>query len=614
MRVLALQVDAALEGWESVTWIAIDGEGLGRAPHRYVMMCRSDGSGDEDYIEDVNGLATATCLNWLLQLSRARHDQESTHICGYYLSYDWTMILKDLPNKTLYRLLRPELRSRQGDDGGGFSPVTWRGFRLHYLSRMMRISRGSRSVTVWDLGPYYQQPFVAALEQAGFAPPALIARMKAERGTWSEDDLDRMRDYCIEECRHLARLGELLERQHAAVGLHPRRWHGPGSTAAAVLDKYKVRDCLAKPPAEVEQAADRAYFGGRFEQALIGRVEGCIAYDVRSAYPAAARTLPCLAHGRWVRQRKLPSESDVAVIRYRVRNIGDRVWGPLPCRLDDGSIVWPRKSHTGWAWSSEFFAAADGWRGVEFLKEAWVLRRNCSCEPFAFVDELYAYRTSKPELKQVVKLELNSVYGKLAQTAGGGSKYSSRVWAGLITADCRAKMLRLISRHADESHVCAIATDGCYSTEVHGVPCERLGEWEAHEEGAMTFLRPGIYWSPDKVRARGVGRKQLKAQLAEAERAIAERAPVVHLGVTTVFGGAREMVWKTPSGLYRRGRGYGEWFDVPSKLSLKPQPKRDADWQPPIVDNIDSRGYLDTPRSRDSKMLEVIGRILDARL
>ena len=474
-----------------MTWLGIDGEGIGRAPHRYVLLAASDSSGTHDYVENVNGISTEVGLRFLLALARRFPD---SRLAGFYLSYDWTMLLRDVPNGALYRLLRPELRLRPRNEGAGFSPVYWRGFKLHYLSGMMRVTRGDESVTVWDVGKFYQSRFVAALEASGIAPSDLIQRMKEERGTWRESDLDRMRDYCLEECQALARLCELLETQHERIGLSLKSWHGPGSTASTLLSKNKVEKCHAKTPPHLENIVSRAFFGGRFEQAFIGSRAGVVSYDVRSAYPHAAASLPCLAHAKWRHRRRVPRDGALALVRFRIRDVGDRVWCPLPCRLEDGSIVWPRTGATGWAWSVEF-EAARAWRGVEYGGEHWELVRNCSCAPFAFVPALYRERLARPENKQVLKLALNSLYGKLAQSAGGGSRWSSRVWAGIITATCRARMLDLIAAHGDESNLCAIATDGAYSTEKLAVEGEGLGTWERGEKGFMTFVRPGIYWA-----------------------------------------------------------------------------------------------------------------------
>lgn len=586
-------------------WLGVDGEGIGRFPHRYVMLCLSSSDGrKQDYIEDVNGLSTDACLRFLLHYG-------AHTLAGYYLSYDWTKILSDLPMRDIYRLFRPEFRARPRTEGGGFTPVVWRDYKLHYLSGMVRIHRRDESVTVWDVGKYYQARFVIALETSGIAPPELIGRMKLERGTWDESDLDRMREYCLEECTYLARLVELLQRQHEAIGLNPKVWHGPGSTAGCLLKKRSIDDHLAKPADGVQFAAECAYFGGRFEHSLIGERSHVYAYDVRSAYPHAIRTeLPCLAHGRWVRQKRAPKDGDTALVRYRVRDIGDRVWGPLPCRLADGSIVWPRGGSTGWAWGREFQAASEYWTGVEYLRDAWVWKQECHCQPFTFIDELYQWRISRPENKQVVKLALNSMYGKIAQRIE--SRYSSRLWAGLITSTCRTRMLELIGRHADESKLLAIATDGAYSEERFDIGGSALGDWEVSDEGAMTFLRPGIYWSEEKVRARGVGRSHLTEQMAAAKQAIADRAPKLGMGTSIHFGNARQCVYRTPSGVYRRSKAYGEWVELPVSLSLAPEPKRDADWRPPMLDGVESAPYM--AGARDARMLQVLGSLLEGRL
>lgn len=616
-----------------MTWLGIDGEGIGRAPHRYVLLAASDARGTHDYVENANGIPTEVGLNFLLSLaSRFQTHAQDTRFAGFYLSYDWTMLLRDLPNRTLYKLLRPELRSRSRDEGGGFTPVHWRGFKLNFLAGKMRITRGEVSVNVWDVGKYYQSRFVDALEQSGLEASDLIRRMKEERGTWTESDFGRMRDYCLEECRALAKLCELLEKQHESIGLAPKSWHGPGSTASSLLSREKVERCHAKAPPAVEKLASCAFFGGRFEQAFIGSRVAVQSYDVRSAYPHAASSLPCLVHGKWVHRRRAPKDGSISLVRYRLTNIGDRVWGPLPCRLGDGSIVWPRQGSSGWVWNVEFDAARAAWKGVEYAGEHWELVRKCSCQPFAFVPGLYQARIARPENKQVLKLAMNSLYGKLAQSTGGGSRWSSRVWAGIITATTRARMLELITQHSDESHLCAIATDGAYSTERLNVAGDGLGGWEVAEKGYMTFVRPGIYWSHEDIlnwygtptlekravatkaiRSRGIGRSHLLHQIAATEACIARGDERAELGKTTQFGGARETVYRTPSNVVKRSPLYGEWYDMPARLSLAPGPKRDGNWNPPTLAGVESAPYVPS-RGVPAKLLRLLGSMLEGRI
>lgn len=596
-------------------WMGIDGEGHGRSPHRYVMLCAATAdfhSPDVDYVEDVNGLSTVACLSWLLRLPA------NARTCGYFLGYDWTKILVDIPNRDLYRLLRPELRALPASEGRGFSFVHFRGFRLHYLAGSMTVERGKRRRVVWDVSKYYQCSFVQAVEAAGVpGARAMVERMKAERGgeTWGRD-LDAMRAYCVEECRMLADLATRLEASHHAVGIRPPAWYGPGTSAAAVMRKRGVLDCRGDDlPPKVRDAAERAFFGGRFEHATLGRVEGVTGYDIVSAYPAQTERLPCLAHGRWRwRSVKAPPGDDVrtAVVRYHVPPGTFRgTWGALPCRLRSGSIVFGSGGWTGWTWLDEW-REAQHWGNPRYLG-AWEWMQRCDCAPFAYIRELFdARHNGSPEEKRIYKYVLNSTFGKLAQRVGN-PRFASVAWAGMITSGTRAELLRMMRRLGPES-VVGVATDGLFSTTDVECP-ERpdLGEWERKPHGAMWFVRPGIYWAEDDetVRARGLGRRQLAAQVEAVKAAIAAGDEWAQCGETTLFGGARECVRRSPSGVVKRSPLYGEWFKVPARVGLSPAPKRGPSWELLELGGVDSEPY--SHESESHHAMSAIAALLAAR-
>jgi len=518
-------------------------------------------------------------------------------VCGYYLGYDWTMMLRELPDRALYSLFRPELRVRET---GGFFPVEWRGYRLHYLAGMMRIGRrGQRhGTTVWDLGRFFQSPFVRALERWGIdAPVADIAEMKALRATFGAGDARRVRAYCLSECQALARLATALESVLSDVGIEPRRWHGPGSVASVLLDRWGARDARGTPPAGVREAAERAFFGGRFEQACVG-THDVYGADIASAYPYHARSLPCLAHGTWERvlDEGRADAASVALYRYAVTDVGERSWGPLPCRMPDGSILYPRGGWSGWAWASEYRAAQRGWSGVHWGGEAWVWHAGCDHQPFSGILPMYRERVKlgKDVRGLALKLGLNSCYGKLAQRIGT-PRYASTIWAGMITAGTRAQLLDLMIASGTEATV-AVATDGLY-TRARPQPGpaplapDTLGSWELDAREAMTFVRPGIYWSADKVRARGIGRSTVDMQRAAIGAAIERGDALVDLGTQTQFGGARATIIRTERGAIRRTAHYGQWYEAPARISLDPAPKRRADWSLYTLPGIESRAY-----------------------
>jgi len=576
------------------------------------MMASSEG----DVVARKGGLRTIDCLKFLLKLGT-----RDARIAGYYLSYDWTMILWDLPEASIYKLLRPELRARPKEEGGGFERVKWRGYRLHFLAGAMWISRGARKVTVWDLGKYYQGPFVGALKDWDLASDvrARIESMKSKRAEFRWRERKTILKYCLAECRALAELAECLEQAHIDAGIKPRAWHGPGSTAGALLQREGIKDKLGPPlHPEVRLAASIAYFGGRAEISCNGTIKRPVSeYDITSAYPRYARDLPCLVHGRWGKtsSERIAGKANIAI----VNGVIDRVrsdWGPLPIRLSNGTIVYPRGGASGYWYWGEWQQAQRFDARLKF-DHAYAYFTDCDCRPFAFIQQIYERRAivgKKTGEGRILKLAMNSVYGKLAQRIGP-AQYGSTVWAGMITSGTRAQLMSLMLRHKRLDSVLMLATDGLYSTEQIEIdPTPALGAWERvdHPEG-MTLFRPGIYTTPDGVlRARGIGRANLDAARALLLEGLASGADRVQLPPRTAFGGARLTVYRTVSGLHRSDR-YGQWYPIPTRLSLAPGPKRTHDWTPPRLKDVQSVPYR--PRKDDlMDALELLSSLTLAEL
>lgn len=603
-------------------WLGVDGEGVGRNPHRYVLLACSDG----DCIEDRNGLSTVECLEFLLDLGT-----RDVRVCGYGLSYDWTMILKDLTRKkagvdAIFRLFRPELRTRSG---AHFEYVRWGRYELHWLAGAMwlRDVDKRRRVTIWDVVKYYQCPFVDALREWKVRLDVVdrIEAMKHKRSDFKMSELAKIRRYCLDECEALSALSAENERAHIQADLKPRSWFGPGSTASVLLNRHEIREQRGPLHPLLNEPVARAFFGGWAEIAHHGHVMGPVfGYDLSSAYPAQITNLPCLMHGRWlkVKKERLIKGKDFAhaLVRGHIRDVGDVAWAPLPVRLKDGTILHPRSGASGWWWREEWLAAREGWEGLEF-EYAWCLQRECDCKPFSFVPEIFARRLAVGKETgegKVLKLGGNSIYGKLAQSIGK-AQFASRAWAGMITSGTRARVLRLMLRHKRLDSILMIATDGVFSTEKHDVDymVDRagnksgavvLGGWERKEHKTITLVQSGMYWVDDeKVRARGLGRKNLedlesKAVLMDA---LSEGVDVptgwekvklseVWLNERDRFGGARVSILPKSFDDLSQLRcfpHYGEWYAIPSKVSLEAWPKRAEGWKLRELDGVESAAY-----------------------
>jgi len=587
-------------------WIGLDGEGVGREPHRYTLLAWSDATGERSaHIHDARGLSTRRCIEFLLSIP------PEARIAGFYLHYDWTMILRDVANRALYELFRPELRARPKDEGGGFSPVKWRHYELDYLARRMRIRKRGKCIDVWDLGAFYQMPFVKMLETWNVGTQAerdLVTEMKEKRATFERETTEaQRREYCLLECKLLADAAEKLEVAHEKVGLPLRTFHGPGSTAGVALKRWGIKKKRGNIPRRVQDAALRAYFGGRFErrEQKVTPLPWGVAYDIISAYPAATLTLPCLEHARWhwTEKESVALAAEQACVKFSLeRTRNKRAWGPLPIRLANGNIVFPRSGARGWTWLEEYRVARK-WSQVRFLG-AWVLRRKCDCQPFAGTQELFDRRAEvgrKTGEGLTLKLCVNSLSGKLAQNSRN-APFHSRVWAGMITSDTRARILRVLVKH--DAHVLAIATDGILADKDLELECgEGLGDWERTEFENLVMVRPGIYWTTDpkskkkrvtvnSTKARGKPRKSVLRERKKILTAILRGDEQVTLKPIQQFGGAKACVYRTrEAGIYRRAARYGEWFEQPAKIGLEPGPKRAANWKLWELPGVESMPY-----------------------
>jgi hypothetical protein len=122
--------------------------------------------------------------------------------------------------------------------------------------------------------------------------------------------------------------------------------------------------------------------------------------------------------------------------------------------------------------------------------------------PFSWIGGEYAkrqaYKRDKDPREKILKLGLNSIYGRTAQQAGWkpGRKiptFHQLEWASLITAITRSKIWLAISDHLDS--IIAIETDGVYSTEALDVISgSDLGQWDTETIARLTYVQSGVYF------------------------------------------------------------------------------------------------------------------------
>jgi DNA polymerase type B, organellar and viral len=613
--------------------IGVDGEGQGRRPHQYNYLAAADefGTGKWSCVPAGERLTSQECLDFLCDLPRR------ALVFGYAFLYDLTKVLQDLPNRTLYRLFHEETRAVAVKSTNGkwritYRPVAWKHYRLNFMNRRFTVERHRpdcasleltitrrprcdcmhvRRVTVWDIFRFFGESFIQSLLKWSVADKARLeqmAAMKERRGQagWNELPAQTIRDYCNEECVYLAKLGRSLIDAHDEADLHLTQYYGAGSTASALLKKMDVLRFRGEFPIRMRKALACAFFGGRFENSVVGPVAGPVwNYDISSAYPYQATLLPCLACGVWeyvpegkTLERRI-KVSRLALIKWCIVRIqkyrqDTSAWGVFPVRAPDGTIAFPISGAGGWTWKDEFLTGRRFNPHVE-AKGAWVYDNDCEHKPFGSLPETYRERVrwGKDAKGIVLKLGPNSVYGKVAQSRGLNPPFQSWIWAGNITSGTRAQLLESLRCAKDPWNVLMFATDGVWSREPLQLPkpldtgtgdlAKPLGGWEEKSFGRGVFaVRPGIYFPLEptetelkEVRARGLGKRVLYDKWREIVAAYEAKAPSVELAGIDRFVGAKSAISVSQAGKsYKRSKNYGEWIDHKIKVSFKPAPKR----------------------------------------
>jgi len=650
-------------------FIGIDGEGKtdhhGPWPgkHRYTMLCASDEYGRQYIVENPKGLRTRQCLDFILSLPN-----KNAKIFAYSFSYDLAKILEDIDDQTLYRLVRPNLRRRINGKTKTIVPVYWPANKPQYSFNWIngrftvRKLEGTHvivdqktggptvaykwgpSAIINDIWKFFQGKFTKALEDWK-VPEGMtdderklalehMREMKDQRSNFDQLSNDDIKSYCFEECQYMAKLSRKLIDSHIEAGIPLKHYFGAGSSAEAMMLAMNIKQHIHKARAEnptpdsVEYAQRCAFFGGRFELGRIGPIRSRVyTYDISSAYPYQLIFLPCLIHGKWkhTTDHSQIVKTRAALIRYTLEEpIIKRLWAPFPFRLKNGSIAFPETSGGGWIWQDEYLKAIRLFDNIVF-HEAWLYHCDCDCQPFKDIPRYYAVRiqVGKEGPGIVIKLGINSNYGKTAQTIGGEpGEFQSWMWAGLITSGCRGQVIDAMINHQDLDNLLMVATDGIATLEpitlpipidtgTGWLPCpppdpkeliespyifqqtdqgwltnKPLGGWEEKiVPNGMFLARPGIYFplEPTKadikrIRARGLGRAAVWDNWQKIIDAYERKEPGIRIQNLSLFRGIKTSITRrgAPGAFtYHRKDDYGRWVSRPINMTFSPLPKRE---------------------------------------
>ena len=501
------------------SFIAWDGEGWTHETdnaHVYTMLCNSV---ETEPLINLRGIPTLECLDYLCTIGAQYPD--SVHV-AFGAGYDVNMMLADCSRAELERIHAGQwvvlgrkylvcYRQRKS-----FSVKRWPVWQINPdTGRRHKVK--TAGLVLWDVFGFFQSSFVEACEKYLGADHDGLTEVREQKQRRHDFDPSQILDilhYCQLECRLLVKLMETLRDYLETARLQIRRWDGAGACAAALLQREGILQHRGTIPPDVMRASQHAYAGGRMEVARFGNAHNTpiYHYDINSAYPAAMANVPSLAHGTWrhTTGSHNPNRTDSFAL-YRIRwRFNNASLYPFFWRAYDGSIFFPREG-CGIYWSPEVNAALEAMesgaiKGSIEILDGWEWISEDDVKPFAWIPTLYDQRREWKRAgigaEKVVKLAINSLYGKTAQHLGGTATDSPRYhrleWAGYVTSATRAKLYRAATPHIKSRSIIMTATDALYSTEPLDVPCSnKLGEWESHTHDGITVVQSGVYWTID---------------------------------------------------------------------------------------------------------------------
>lgn len=446
---------------------------------------------------------------------------------GYGFAYDQNMLIQTMPLKMKERLYHGEWVSWKHGDWTYKLKIEWR--KRFKLTRIRTNSGGERTtVYIDDIAAFFHSPFTKAYEKiVGKDADSVVVSGKANRGTNEWRDLPVIKQYWQAEIVALAELGTRFRDILYDAGFALSEFYGPGALANYLrrregLVTHEWGGKESNLPTGVHTAAKSAFYGGRFEQFLLGRIPGPVfSLDINSAYPYAFCSIPTLKKGGFWQHVTDFERGTFSV--YRIRYC-DSEWvnelhgnprrsplpHPFPYRNSDSEISYPALTE-GWYWEPEVSAGLDCFPGKVEIYEGWVWRPVEKEYPWKILmEDMFRQRLELKRSGQITemayKLGINSLYGKMAQRVGWNKEKKvppgshTLPIAGYVTSFCRAMITRVVKQIGVHSLV-AIETDGIYTTvnpahlELPTGIGDWLGQWELETYDEMYYVQNGVYFA-----------------------------------------------------------------------------------------------------------------------
>ena len=302
--------------------------------------------------------------------------------------------------------------------------LTWRGSDL--IKAVKSYKR--QSVTFLDTmnyAPFSVKRWGEILNTPKFNPPSFLGSHPK-----TLKDYKQLEDYCRQDSRVSEKTAEFLYESFTDLGGSPKNTIA-GTSINLFRSKFLKKTYFRHEiPTLLEQY--KAYYGGRVEAIRRGRVRNHTVYDINSLYPSI------------MRDEEFPDPNRVRVTNYPRMDYINSFEGVSYCHITapemfrpylplrhDNKLIFPYGSFKAWYTHLELRKAMSIGYEVKPIKTHYYPLKNIT--PFKeFVDFLYSkrleFQKNNDPMEIVVKLLLNSLYGKFGQKFTDRVEYQPESW------------------------------------------------------------------------------------------------------------------------------------------------------------------------------------------
>jgi hypothetical protein len=468
-----------------------------------------------------------------------KHRYHGVIFWTFNLQFDIEHILKSTNDKGLLQEIYDYGVKRPGID--------YCGYKIQYIPRkLFKVCKNKHCFTVYDIAQFYNGASLekAAQQYLGEGKDPMDAKAIGEKPGYFEEHLEDILKYCQRDADLTLKLARIIENTFTSQGISFRNPISQAKIAEIyVTDNFKY----PKVPKGLEDAhewAHRSYHGGLFWTLQRGYFRQPVyAFDINSAYPSVMASLPHWGNGefKWVDS---PSEDPTvygwyscefdcpwipmfedAIVKYDVtypgKDLCKKAKLSYTVQVNTKRKIYPTGRR--WHWyeltdkaTGEVISKEKRWgQVITKVEYEWMRAHNFPCKfitglewhktqdkyesPFTWIPKLFKKRQeikatdTTGMLQYALKIVLNGIYGKTAQSKKGMGKLTNFFYASYITAVTRLAVAEVALKNL--SAVVEIATDSVTLTKDISaeIPISKeLGEWglDSYQEGI--FIGSGM--------------------------------------------------------------------------------------------------------------------------